>query len=357
LAATGALALGCSKDEPAPAPSASSAASAAPTAIVAPTAPTSTSEASASPASDAGAAAEPASSDPMASHAETLEALLGLVSVGATKTVRRRFPDPDEFLAKTFGLSSPARISQGNKARAHHAVSRAACLEGLRDVVLQTPEQRELCGGFENMVPVARYGKKPKACIDIFEYPNRACELPMVWASPMQARRVCELAGKRLCTQEEWSLACRADPEEGGSDRAYAYGDELDLTACNTSKRASSFTDAACNPSSARTAFETCGTNTEPSGAFPRCRSRLGVYDLHGNVAEIMTRLDADGTTYSQLKGSAFFYVDVARKQHERPPEGRETYPDHCTYDPRWHVEPMSKAWHVNYHLGFRCCL
>jgi hypothetical protein len=47
----------------------------------------------------------------------------------------------------------------------------------------------------------------------------------------------------------------------------------------------------------------------------------------------------------------------VARKHNERQKEGaRETYADHCAHDPRWHVEPMVKAWHVNYHLGFRCC-
>ncbi len=69
-----------------------------------------------------------------------------------------------------------------------------------------------------------------------------------------------------------------------------------------------------------------------------------------------MTRADPDGHTYSQLKGSAFFYADVARKPDERQVKGRETYPDQCAHDPRWHVELMSEAWHVNYHLGFRCC-
>jgi hypothetical protein len=69
-----------------------------------------------------------------------------------------------------------------------------------------------------------------------------------------------------------------------------------------------------------------------------------------------MTRVDPDGHTYSQLKGSAFFYADVARKPNERQVKGRETYPDQCSHDPRWHVEPMNEAWHVNYHLGFRCC-
>ena len=70
-----------------------------------------------------------------------------------------------------------------------------------------------------------------------------------------------------------------------------------------------------------------------------------------------MTRLDADGQVYSQLRGSAFFYWSVARRPNERPKKGeRETYPDYCAYDPRWHVEPIESAFHVNYHLGFRCC-
>ena len=43
------------------------------------------------------------------------------------------------------------------------------------------------------------------------------------------------LQGKRLCTQQEWSLACRSDPA-GGADSTYAYGDELDLARCNTNK-------------------------------------------------------------------------------------------------------------------------
>jgi len=162
------------------------------------------------------------------------------------------------------------------------------------------------------------------------------------------------MEGKRLCHQEEWMLACQGDPE-GGKDWAFAYGDAQDFSVCNTNKPGATYSPG-CDGDSAASAFKTCGTNTEPSGAFPRCRSRFGVFDLHGNVAEIMTRLDADGRWYSQLKGSAFFYVDVARGPDEPQKPGRETYPDQCSYDPRWHVEPMTDAWHVNYHLGFRCC-
>jgi hypothetical protein len=262
------------------------------------------------------------------------------------------------LLLRTVGPGSPARVNQGNAALARHAVDAASCRRGLEGVTLQTPEQRAICGA-ENMVPLFRGGRAEgaAACIDVFEFPNAACELPLVWASPTQAQGLCEAAGKRLCSQDEWQLACAGDPA-GGPDRRYAYGDELDLEACNTNKPAAAPGAPPCDADTARSAWRTCRTETEPAGAFPRCRSRFGAFDLHGNVAEIMTRRDETGRLVSQLKGSAFFYVDVARAHDApRPPRGaRETYPDHCGYDPRWHVEPMTGAWHVNYHLGFRCC-
>jgi formylglycine-generating enzyme len=292
-----------------------------------------------------------ADDDPMALHHETKEELLALFSI---KRPPRRDSNADGFLAKSFGPGSASRINQGNKALARHAIGKARCMAGLAGVTIQTDEQRATCGGFENMVPIWKRGKKPKACIDVFEFPDKPCELPMVWVAPVQAKVLCELEGKRLCSQEEWTLACNGDPE-GGKPSKFAYGDEMDLDVCNTDKPAATF-GPGCVPDSASSAWKTCATNTEPSGSYPRCRSRFGVFDQHGNVAEIMARLDPDGHWYSQLKGSAFFYVDVARKPDERPPEGRETYPDHCAYDPRWHVEPMNEAWHVNYHLGFRCC-
>lgn len=283
-------------------------------------------------------------------HLTTQDDLLDLFKVRPGK---HRVDDPVVFLGKFVGPDGPAYFNQGNAELAQHAISREQCLKGLGGLIVQTEEQQEACGGRENMVPIYSKGKRDqsKACIDVFEYPNRACELPIVWAPPIHAAMLCDLQGKRLCTQEEWVLACGGDPAGGPASR-YAYGDELDLSICNTSKSAK---QSACDPASARSAWKTCATNTEPSGAFPRCRSRLGVFDMHGNVAEEMTRLDADGHVYSQLKGSAFFYVDVTRKPGDVA--RRENYPDVCAHDPRWHVEPMTEAWHVNYHLGFRCCM
>ncbi|MGH7293643.1 MAG: SUMF1/EgtB/PvdO family nonheme iron enzyme [Polyangiaceae bacterium] len=283
----------------------------------------------------------PGFDDPMALHYENPDSLRALMGEAAT-----------------VGLpvgGGPWRLSQGNRAISRHAIGQRACLEGLRNVVLQTPDQRARCGA-DDMVPVWERGgsiESARYCIDIFEFPNKACELPFVFITPSQALRVCHAQGKRLCTQDEWNLACRADPA-GGADRVYAYGDEMDLTVCNTDK--SRAAGPFCDVSTNERLWTTCGTNTEPSGAFPRCRSRFGVFDQHGNVAEIMTRFEpADGKMYSQLKGSAFFYVDVAKKPTD--PGGYWTkYPDQCNFDPRWHVEKIEEASHMNYHLGFRCC-
>ncbi|MDP9001820.1 MAG: SUMF1/EgtB/PvdO family nonheme iron enzyme [Myxococcota bacterium] len=280
--------------------------------------------------------------DPMALHDESPEALRALMGNAAS-------------LPLPVG-GGPWRIGQGNRAISRHAVGRRACVEGLHEVVLQTPAQRERCGQ-KNMVPIWDKGASvdtARFCIDIFEFPNKACELPFVFVAPFQAKRICEAQAKRLCAQEEWNLACRGDPT-GGPDRVYAYSDELDLTVCNTNKSRLG-TSPLCDVSTNDKVWATCGTHTEPSGAFPGCRSRFGVFDQHGNVAEIMTRLDpADREVKSQLKGSAFFYVDVAEKPNA--PGGYWTrYPDHCAFDPRWHVENIETAAHMNYHLGFRCC-
>lgn len=225
--------------------------------------------------------------------------------------------------------------SPGNPAIATHAISRAQCRAQLRGVVLQTPLQREICGAPWEVPIHAGDPSRATTCIDVFEYPNRPCVLPFVYSHAIMARRLCALAGKRLCTQEEWNTACEADPS-GGPPSKYAYGDKLDLKICHTGRVKS----PKCDVDTAL--WKSCPTDTVPTGSFPGCRSRLGVFDQHGNVAEAMSRLDK-GINYVQLKGSAFFY------------DG-EMYRDDCRYDPRWHVDPVEESWHTNYHLGFRCC-
>ncbi len=292
------------------------------------------------------------SSDPMESHQTTREGLLGLFSIRK----ENESASATAFLEKTFGPESARTMNQGNRAIARHLIDKKTCLANLEKagIVVQTKEQRAQCGGFENMVPVWNKGEPPKFCIDVFEFPNRTCELPMVWTPPTSAKKVCELQNKRLCTDLEWNQACKGDPE-GGPDSKYAYGAELDLEICHTNLPHRT----TCNASGPATAWKTCSTDTEPSGAFPKCRSRFGVFDQHGNVAEVMTRKDGKDTV-TQLKGSAWFYVELAKEPGKPPLPSTvfkaTAYPDHCNFDPRWHVEPIAAAVHVNYHLGFRCC-
>ena len=347
--ALAAIALaGCPRErEVAPIPSGGPSLPSAPPPTARDAAPTPPPTASLEPAIDAGAPVPAEWRDPMALHTMDAKELFRL---GGEP------PRQERLFAPAAG-----RWNQGNRAIARHTISKQACLEGLRGIPLQTPEQRERCGA-DNMVPIWR-GSDPsqaKACIDIFEYPNLACELPMVWGSPAQAQSVCKALGKRLCTQDEWQLGCGGDPA-GGKPTLYAYGDTLDLTLCHTNRSHAENNAASgvrCNPSGARTAWETCVTGTEPSGAFPRCRSRFGVFDQHGNVAEEMTRKTAEGAVVTQLKGSAFFYTDVWREPGKPPPKARCAGPIRIIAtttrggtSSRW-----SARFHVNYHLGFRCC-
>jgi hypothetical protein len=289
----------------------------------------------------------------MSLHQETREGLLSLFSIKELAPEQNKVVQADAFLRAMFNPSGPSHANQGNKEIALHTISREKCLEGLKDTVIQTPEQKAKCGA-DNMVPVWTQGKDPWFCIDVFEFPNKACELPMVWTQPPLARKVCELQGKRLCSDIEWNLACKGDPD-GGDDWRYAYGNKLDLEICHTNLRHRT----ACTVKDAATTWKTCSTDTEPSGSFPKCRSRFGVFDQHGNVAEVMMRREGD-KVFTQLKGSAWFYVELAKEPNEPVPESTTNktgaYPDHCNFDPRWHVEQLDQAMHVNYHLGFRCC-
>jgi formylglycine-generating enzyme required for sulfatase activity len=243
-------------------------------------------------------------------------------------------------VARAKSLLGPGAVhgSLGNPAITSHRIARSQCLASLRGVVVQTSEQRAICGeSWEAPIYGNGDAKSAKACIDQFEYPNRPCQLPMVFVTPINAQQLCALNGERLCTQDEWTTACEADPT-GGAPSKYAYGNELDLAICNTGADKDPGCDAAHAP------WQSCPTDSVPTGSFAKCRSRLGVFDMAGNVAEIMTRPEkATHTTWVQFKGSAFFY------------DGK-MYPDTCRFDPRWHVDPVDQSWHTMYHLGFRCC-
>ncbi|HEY6080463.1 MAG TPA: SUMF1/EgtB/PvdO family nonheme iron enzyme [Polyangiaceae bacterium] len=57
---------------------------------------------------------------------------------------------------------------------------------------------------------------------------SRPGVIPQSYLSQVLARRACENAGKRLCTQDEWLNACK-----GKAGRKYPYGESYRLGVCN----------------------------------------------------------------------------------------------------------------------------
>jgi len=111
----------------------------------------------------------------------------------------------------------------------------------------------------ENSFPVPVKGKS--VCVDAYEFPNKAGEKPRNMVSQDVASRLCENAGKRLCSVEEWQAACR-----GNSNSRYPYGSSYNQTKCATDMKSAK----------------------EPnrSGFAEHCRSFYGMYDMSGNLWE-----------------------------------------------------------------------
>ena len=110
-----------------------------------------------------------------------------------------------------------------------------------------------------NSFPVPVKGKT--VCVDAYEYPNIAGEKPRNMVSQEAAVRLCEEAGKKLCSAEEWQAACK-----GNANSRYPYGNVYNQTKCATDLK----------------------TAKEPnrSGFKEHCRSWYGMYDMSGNLWE-----------------------------------------------------------------------
>jgi formylglycine-generating enzyme len=145
---------------------------------------------------------------------------------------------------------------------------------------------------------------------------NGAGEVPQGYVSADVAAASCALAGKRLCTSEEWLAVCRGDDQ-----RVYPYGDTYDPAACNDTRAQHPVIEV----------FGPGANSLAASGDFPDCVTPDGVFDLHGNLHEWVD--DPEGT----FRGG--FYVDAVINGPG------------CTYATTAHV-----ASYHDYSTGFRCC-
>lgn len=258
-------------------------------------------------------------------------------------------------------------LSQGNPKITQHAMTRSEC-EQLRAQAAVLPAGDPRCGA-PNMVPLynptaGESAADARVCIDQFEFPNIACDYPLIWVRASEAALLCRALDKRICDAHEWEGACAGallpvETEYAFGERRmmmeYLHNKKREITwAYGPQKRhATCATGSSKSPSCSSIDWGVCGSNTYPAGAFPDCRSRFGVFDLHGNAAEHMNLplgpeqlAGRGGLGETEMKGSWFIFSAL------------EAHPDDCRWRAlMWHKSRVDDpASHRNYHLGFRCC-
>jgi formylglycine-generating enzyme required for sulfatase activity len=165
-------------------------------------------------------------------------------------------------------------------------------------------------------------------CIDRYEWPNVAGELPKVMNTWRDARASCTERGKRLCTEDEWTLAC-----EGPERLGFPYGNVRDSTACPFDKPSPRVNEARLFYKKTQAAELARLDQRDPSGSYARCVSPFGVHDMTGSVDEWVHH--PPGKPYrSSLKGGNW-----------------GEYRNACRPVTRGHGE----GWRY-YQTGFRCC-
>jgi hypothetical protein len=169
-------------------------------------------------------------------------------------------------------------------------------------------------------------------CIDKYEWPNQAGSKPLLMQSWNDARDKCSSIGKRLCDDDEWTLAC-----EGPDHLPYPYGWARDKTACNIDNRWIAPGDSLYSRNPAKAAAEASRLDkTVASGQYENCVSPYGVHDMTGNADEWTVNVTGGGKPYaSYLKGGHW----IGEVRNRCRPATESHSPSDVFYD-----------------FGFRCC-
>ena len=171
-------------------------------------------------------------------------------------------------------------------------------------------------------------------CMDVYEYPNVAGQIPQNLTSWQEAKDTCEGLGKRLCSPDEHTFACEGEaitPHVTGfvrDGKKCSYDRQYIPRTFNFLKREACAADPAC--AAALAAID----QRVPSGSMPDCKSDSGIYDLNGNVNEWVEIPDRGLAKRAGLKGGWWGPVR-----------------DRCRPITTFHGESD-----FGYEVGFRCC-
>jgi len=193
-------------------------------------------------------------------------------------------------------------------------------------------EERDVCDKYAAEVMCEGALKHLRFCVDEYEYPNLSGVEPVVMVDWGDAKRACEVEGKRLCQVREWEFAC-----EGPQMWPHPYGINRDAEACNIDQH---------YPHPDLQAFDHPFRISEEvdrldqrvrSGERPGCVSPFGVRDMTGNVDEWVD--NPNGTREekpfrSSLKGGYWGPI----RARCRP------------------ITSSHNEWFRFYQVGFRCC-
>jgi formylglycine-generating enzyme len=141
--------------------------------------------------------------------------------------------------------------------------------------------KKTVCEDFEEKASCAGQRVKKRYCVDKFAWPNVKGERPEVMNTFYQAQVKCAAAGKRMCTESEWNMAC-----EGPDLKPFPHGYKRDSTKCNGDHP---WDHPNMTKVSRRDPTELARLwKGVRAGMQPECVSDYGVHDLPGNTDEVV---------------------------------------------------------------------
>jgi sulfatase modifying factor 1 len=175
-------------------------------------------------------------------------------------------------------------------------------------------------------------------CIDQYEYPNVKGELPRVLVSWLEADKLCKTQGKRLCNDNEWTLAC-----EGPDRLPFGYGWNRDETVCNIKRKIPlPNRQLFSQPDSPEAQAELLRVDgRHPIGSHPQCVSPYGVYDMTANVDEWCRDVTTKGASMTREP-----FVSVFKGGHMMGNIRNRCRPATTAHGPEFY----------DFVQGFRCC-
>lgn len=163
----------------------------------------------------------------------------------------------------------------------------ARCLYWVDNYGKRTSVNTDRCGEWSNPVHCTTATVHKRFCIDRYEYPGEG-QLPKDWLSFNEAEKIASANGKRLCTQSEWTMAAL-----GPDNHQYPFGDGVHRdNSCNIDRHISEVGltgDQVMKVSDPESdVAKKLRSQLIPSGSNPSCHSDYWVYDLSGNIDEVV---------------------------------------------------------------------